>query len=72
MNVLFEEYYLSQILLSNCENANKYTSNGIIPRSGGGRVAFEIGDNWGGKVPMDIYSIYIEKNIVRKDSKIFF
>lgn len=47
-------------------------SNGIILWSGGGWVVFEIGDNWGGKVLMDIYSIYIEKNIVRKDSKIFF
>lgn len=47
-------------------------SNGIILWSGGGWVVFEIGDNWGGKVLMDIYSIYNEKNIVRKDSKIFF
>lgn len=46
--------------------------NGIIPLSGGGRVALEIGDNWEGKVPLYIYSVYVEKNIVIKDSKIFF
>lgn len=46
--------------------------NGIIPLSGGGWVALEIGDNWEGKVPLYIYSVYVKKNIVIKDSKIFF
>lgn len=46
-------------------------SYGIIPLSGVGRVALEIGDIWGGKVPMYICSIYIEKNSVTviNDSK---